>query len=141
MNEDSLKELLVQSISADNASRKNAENFIRSVESQSGFLIVLLQLINRLSSSIDPKDLAIRQSASVLFKNVIKRKWSPEEDSANSAIAFNDRETIKTHLIDVMCSTSSDVQKQLAEAVSIIAKYDFPMQWKNLLPQLVLELI
>jgi exportin-2 (importin alpha re-exporter) len=32
------------------------------------------------------------------------------------------------------------VQKQLAEAISIIAKYDFPLQWNNLLPQLVNKL-
>ena len=140
MNEDNLKELLVQTISADNASRKNAEAYIRSIESQPGFLVILLQLINRLSSSADIKDVSIRQSASVLFKNVIKRKWSPDEDSTENPIVFNDRETIKTHLIDVMCSTSSDVQKQLAEAVSIVAKYDFPAQWKNLLPQLVSKL-
>jgi hypothetical protein len=28
-----------------------------------------------------------------------------------------------------MSITPSDVQKQLAEAVSIIAKYDFPQNW------------
>jgi exportin-2 (importin alpha re-exporter) len=35
-----------------------------------------------------------------------------------------------------MCNTSPDVQKQLSEAVSLIAKYDFPHQWSNLWPQL-----
>ena len=136
----SLQDLLVQSISSDNTLRKQSEQYIATIESQSGFLITLLQLINRLSTSTLPSDYAIRQSGAVLFKNVIKKRWVPDEDSQDSPIVYTDRDMIKTHLIDVMCSASSDVQKQLAEAVSLIAKYEFPMNWSNLLPQLVNKL-
>jgi exportin-2 (importin alpha re-exporter) len=50
------------------------------------------------------------------------------------------RDTLKTNLIDLMCSTPPDVQKQLAEAVAIIAKYDFPSNWQSLIPHLVSKL-
>lgn len=39
-----------------------------------------------------------------------------------------------------MCSVPADVQKQLAEAVTIISKYDFPDKWEGLLPNLVVKL-
>ena len=39
-----------------------------------------------------------------------------------------------------MCSVPADVQKQLAEAVTIISKYDFPDKWAGLLPNLVSKL-
>lgn len=139
-NLQSMKDLLIQSMSADNAVRKSAEAYITTVEAQSGFLLALLQLLGLLYASPDPSDMIVRQSGAVLFKNVVKRRWQPEEDSTDTPIVFQDRETIKIHLIDIMCSTSSDVQKQLAEAVSIIAKYDFPHQWSGLLPQLVQKL-
>jgi exportin-2 (importin alpha re-exporter) len=68
----------------------------------------------------------------------VKRRWSPEgEYEELSAIHANDRENIKTAVVDLLCCTPPDVQKQLAEAVSIISNFDFPDNWKNLLPQLV----
>jgi hypothetical protein len=55
--------------------------------------------------------MAIRQSASVLFKNLVKRKWAPDdEEEAKSAVPESDRATIKTHLINLMVSTPQDVQ-------------------------------
>ena len=39
-----------------------------------------------------------------------------------------------------MCSVRPDVQKQLAEAVTIISKYDFPENWDGLLLNLVAKL-
>jgi len=36
-----------------------------------------------------------------------------------------------------MCSTPSEVQRQLAEAVTIISNHDFPANWTTLLPHLV----
>ena len=51
-----------------------------------------------------------------------------------------DKDFIKIHIIDLMCSVPPDVQKQLAEAVTLISKYDFPAQWEGLLPILVSKL-
>lgn len=88
-----------------------------------------------MSESSTPQDIAVRQSASVLFKNIVKKKWSPTEDEI--PIPESDRDRIKTHIVDLMCTTSRAVQQQLAEAVSIISKFDFPGKWLTLLPHLV----
>ena len=36
-----------------------------------------------------------------------------------------------------MCTVPSQIQAQVSEAISLIAKVDFPAQWDNLLPELV----
>jgi exportin-2 (importin alpha re-exporter) len=134
-----LRALFLQTLVPDNVVRKEAEKFLGTIEIQPGFSIVLLHLISLLSKCISPEDLAIRQSASVLFKNLVKRRWVVENDDTldNVTIPTGDRETIKTHLVDLMCTTPPDVQKQLAEGVAIIARCDFPDNWESLLPQLV----
>jgi exportin-2 (importin alpha re-exporter) len=71
----SLKQLLVGILSPDNTSRKAAESYIKTIECQQGFPLLLLTLINNLNTSVSPHDLSIRQSASVLFKNLVKNRY------------------------------------------------------------------
>lgn len=130
-----LVDLLHRTVSANNESRKEAENYIFSIETQPGFLIVLLHLISSLSSSQISGEMLVRQVAAVFFKNAVKRHWDPQ-DSQNEIIA-TDKLTIKSSLVELMSSTPLDVQKQLAEAVTIISNSDFPDKWTDLLPRLV----
>jgi exportin-2 (importin alpha re-exporter) len=134
-----LRALFLQTLMPDNNARKEAEKFLESSEVQPGFSLVVLHMISILSASTNPQDVAIRQSASVLFKNMVKKRWCPEDDE-EPRIPVGDRTTIKQHLVDLMCTTPPDVQRQLAEAVSIVSKYDFPEEWQNLLPILVSKL-
>jgi exportin-2 (importin alpha re-exporter) len=134
-----LRALFLQTLNPDNAIRKESEKYLNSIEIQPGFSIVLLHMVSLLSASSTPEDMAIRQSSSVLFKNFVKRRWAPPEDeeAKTASVPGGDRESIKNHLVDLMSTTPPDVQKQLAEAVAIISKYDFPDKWTGLLPQLV----
>lgn len=132
-----VRELITHSLSPDNAVRKLAEDHLKAARNQAGFLLTVLHLIG---SASHPHDAALTQGAAIYFKNSVKQQWSPEEDSDLASIPQTDRETIKTHLIDLMCMTSPNVQKQLAEGVSIISKYDYPDAWASLLPQLVQKL-
>ena len=124
-------------LGADNVVRKQAEAYLTSLESTPGFLLVNLRIIQ--SAPTTPQDVAVRQSAAVLFKNVVKKLWVPSEEGG-ATISLSDRNAIKTHLVDLMCTTSPDIQKQLAEVVTVIAKHDFPAQWLTLLPQLIEKL-
>lgn len=140
-----LRGLFLRTLAADNAGRKEAEAYLQSIEAQPGFPLVLLHLISLLSSSAtSPEDALIRQSASVMFKNLIKRRWHPnatEDDEEKLApIAEVDRGAIKMHLVELMCSTPDAVQRLLAEAVTIVSNHDFPHLWEGLLPQLVSKL-
>jgi exportin-2 (importin alpha re-exporter) len=134
-----LRKVVTALLSPDGRTRREAENYVQTIEDQPGFTICTLRLISLIAPSTIPADIAARQSAAVLFKNVIKRRWVPAEDAGNP-IPQSDRDTIKTHLVNLMCSTPPDVQRQLAEAVTLIAKSDFPEHWPTLLPQLVEKL-
>eukprot|EP01035_Chromulina_nebulosa_P020253 gene20253-26295_t len=127
-----LKNLLQNTLSADSKLRKDAENYLINSETQHGFIIVLLHLISKLLNSQDLNDKAVRLAAAVLFKNSIKRNWYNKEEETNF-INENDKTLVKTHLIDLMCTAPSDIQRQLAEAVTIISKYDFPKKWNGVM--------
>ena len=107
---------------------------IASLEVQQGFSIVVLSLIQAIAASDSAQDKAIRSFAAVLFKNMVKKRWVSEDETL---IPMEDRESIKTHLVELMCSTPAEVQRQLAEAVTIISTHDFPGNWGTLLPHLV----
>jgi exportin-2 (importin alpha re-exporter) len=104
----------------------------------------ILKLVASSDGGIDP---AVRQAAAVHFKNLIKKGWDPKPDDDDDdhdhdpADAFilspNDRVTIKSHLVQLMCTTPPQIQVQLSEAISLIAASDFPDRWTNLLPELV----
>lgn len=94
----------------------------------------------RLVASSDGIDLAVRQAAAVHFKNTVKKGWdTSHEDSDPEGIIISpdDRTTIKSHLVQLMCTTPPQIQAQLSESISLIAAADFPDQWQNLLPELV----
>lgn len=133
-----LRGLLLTTMSNDNAARKATENTISGMEDMPGFTLELLKLVSSLSTSTNPEDIAIRQAGAAIFKNVIRRRWVVDEDNSDfSAIPDSDRDTIKVNLVDLMCSSPKAVQKQLGEAVSIIAKQDFPAKWEHLPSQLL----
>lgn len=51
--------------------RKPAEDFLKNVESQKGYAILLLTLL----SPENPTDLSIKVAAAIAFKNYVKRNW------------------------------------------------------------------
>lgn len=93
----------------------------------------------RLIQNTDAADASIRQAAAVHFKNTVKKGWDVNNEDGTSGIVISlvDRNTIKTHLVQLMCTVSSQIQAQLSESISLIATVDYPAQWENLLPELV----
>lgn len=58
-----------------------------------------------------------------------------QEDNVDK-IYRQDREIIKTHIINLMLCAPENIQKQLSDAVSIIGKNDFPDNWPGLLDEM-----
>lgn len=135
-NLNGLRQYLEQTFSPDAQVRQAAEKFLKSVEHQQGYPILILKLIEQ--SGATPQHAAIRQAAAVLFKNYVKNNWDPERDV--QVISEADRHVIKTNLITLMCSVPDQIQRQLSAALSTIGEYDFPEKWQNLLPELVQKL-
>lgn len=72
-NLNALSTYLKQTMSPEAGVRKPAEDFLRSVENQPGFPLLLLTLLG--SENNDPETQSIKLAASINFKNYIKRNW------------------------------------------------------------------
>ena len=68
-----LSNYLRQTMSPESAARKPAEEFLRSVENQRGFPLLLLNLLG--SEDSNPEMMAVKLAAAINFKNYIKRNW------------------------------------------------------------------
>ena len=140
-NVSAIREALALTLHYDNVKRKEAENYLASLERQLEYPQVLLQMIGA-AVSANPADFSVRQSASIIFKNLVKKYW--KIDAANPLsdfeIANSDKVVIKNYIIETICIAPTSIQKQLAESITIIAKHDFPHQWAHLLPQLIQKL-
>lgn len=138
-----LREAINRTLTHDNSVRKQAEAYLQGVEATPGFPRCLLALVERHSTSTSgAEDRALRQAASVMFKNMVKRRWQPAGEYEDlEPITAADREPIKGALVDLLGRTPPDVQAQLAEAVTIVAAHDFPSKWQWLLPQLSQSLL
>ncbi|TDL23186.1 Cse1-domain-containing protein [Rickenella mellea] len=117
--------------------RKQAERDLQALSLQQGFLVALLQLI------LDQtQERAVRLSGSVFFKNVVRRRWEDGQDEP--PLPETEKAPIRAQLIPCMISLSGTTDKairaQMAETVSIIAQFDFPERWTDLMDQMVASL-
>lgn len=125
-----LADILQHTLSAQKDERKRAEDYLQSVESTPNYGLLLLQLLTM--ESVQP---VIRTAASVTFKNFIKRNWRIVEGETNK-VSEDDRNLIKTNIVELMLKSPESIQKQLSDAISIIGREDFPEKWKDLIDTL-----
>jgi len=92
----------------------------------------------RLVASPETVDLSVCQSAAVHFKNIVKKGWAVNEDGSTTIfISPEDRNLIKSNLVELMCKVPPQIKAQCTETISLIAANDFPNNWLTLLPEIV----
>eukprot|EP00904_Undaria_pinnatifida_P010098 jgi/Undpi1/6218/HiC_scaffold_20.g08702.m1 len=109
------------------------------MEQQPMYLQRLAGVIEAHCAGTTVQDKTMRTLGAVVFKNLVKAKWAPEDDGdgKENCIAETDKEAIKANLVRLMCRSPPEVQRQFAEALTIISKVDFPARWPNLIQDLV----
>ncbi|CAN0047642.1 unnamed protein product [Ascophyllum nodosum] len=134
-----LRQALAATQSADAGQRKQAENFLATMETRPMYAQQLVGVIEAHCAGETVEDKTIRTIAAVVFKNLVKAKWAPEDDGdgKHHCLAESDKEMIRANLVPLMCRAPPDVQRQFAEALTIISRVDFPARWPNLIPDLV----
>ncbi|XP_050543879.1 exportin-2 [Daktulosphaira vitifoliae] len=125
---------LQATLSPDQNERKQAENFLLSIERNKNYPLLLLQII---SATHDVNINLVKKIGAVTFKNYIKRNWLVDEETLENKIHQEDRVLIKEQIFTVMLNSPEDIQKQLSDAISLIGKYDFPDNWPNLLQKII----
>ncbi|KAI9595046.1 importin alpha re-exporter [Syncephalis fuscata] len=117
----------------DPALRREAEQFLKSVEKNAGFPLLTLTLIVK-----DGTDPNICFAAALLLKNFVKRYWSVTD--GQDSISPQDRQAIKANIVDVLVKVVPRIQVQIGEIIATIADNDFPADWSDLVPNLVAKL-
>lgn len=130
-----LRTILSQTLSPDAEVRRRAESHLAEAQKIPGHPLLVLRLV----ASSDAADAPVRQAAAVHFKNIVKKSWDDHNDDGGGGVVIppNDRNVIKSHLVELMCTVPPQIQAQCSEAISLIAAVDFPSKWNNLLPELV----
>ena len=123
---------LENTLSPEKSIRKEAEDFLRSLESQQGYSQILLQITD--SSEVPAH---IRQASAIAFKNLLKRHWRILDETVSPVISQQDRDYVKSVIVQLMLKTPEAVQRQLSDAISIIGLEDFPKKWPGLLEEMV----
>lgn len=118
----------------DLAVRKQAEEDLGRAKVQPECVLTVLQILTQESVNI-----AIRQSAAIFFKNLVKGHWAPEDETAFT-IPAQTKTQVKEGLLNLFLFVPPKLQAQLSEAMSLIAAHDFPAQWPSLLTDLVTQL-
>lgn len=130
----SLSDLFEKVLSPINEVRKEAENILNSQSSIEGFPRLIITLIHRLESNPTPQNIAISQSLSVYFKNLIKKRWDPEDFEGSCPIHSTDRQFIKEKIVDLLLISPQKIQFQLAESIYYITLVDYIEEWEQLIP-------
>jgi exportin-2 (importin alpha re-exporter) len=135
-----LSACLMQTLSPDQASREQAEDFLKSGATSPGFSLLLMRLL-----AAETAEAQVRQSAAVTFKNIVKSHWVEKEPDVVGApppyaVGADEKAQVRGLIVSLMLSAPKLVQAQLSEALSIVSAADFPEQWPGLLPELIARL-
>ncbi|KAG9141479.1 hypothetical protein Leryth_001925 [Lithospermum erythrorhizon] len=124
----SLSIILQGALSHNPDERKAAELSLTQYQYAPQHLVRLLQII------VDGNcDMAVRQVASIHFKNFVAKNWSPHETGVQSKILPGDKELVRQHILNFIVQVPPLLRVQLGECVKTLIHSDYPEQWPALL--------
>lgn len=116
--------------------QRQAEDALKQLElSTTHFPLLLLAIVEGSFATLEQH---VRMAAALMFKNFVRRHWSMEAPTVS--LTDQDRLAIKAQLIPLLTRVPSGIQRQICEAVTLIAAIDFPEAWPDLLLQMVQRL-
>lgn len=131
----SLAVVLQAALSPNPDERKAAEQSLNQFQYTPQHLVRLLQII------VDNNcDMAVRQVASIHFKNFIAKNWSPHEPDEQPKISEDDKNLVRHHILEFVAKVPPLLRVQLGECLKTIIHADYPEQWPHLLDWVKLNL-
>ncbi|XVF37748.1 hypothetical protein REPUB_Repub20aG0036800 [Reevesia pubescens] len=124
----SLAVVLQAALSPNPAERKAAEQSLNQFQYTPQHLVRLLQII------VDNNcDMAVRQVASIHFKNFIAKNWAPLDPNEQQKISQSDKDMVRDHILVFVAQVPPLLRVQLGECLKTIIHADYPEQWPRLL--------
>lgn len=108
--------------------QKMAENQLKEWEILPGYHYLLQSIYNDLSSPLQIRWLAI-----INFKNGIEKYW---RSSRKNAISKDEKQQIKERVFEMIDEPNAQLSIQNSQAISRIARLDFPNEWEGLFDQI-----
>ncbi|KAI3459723.1 hypothetical protein Pfo_016386 [Paulownia fortunei] len=128
MDLQSLVVILQGALSPNPSERKAAEESLNQFQYAPQHLVRLLQIIVEGNC-----DMAVRQVASISFKNFIAKNWAPHEPGEQSKILPEDKEVVRQNILNFVAQVPPLLRAQLGECLKTIIHADYPEQWPTLL--------
>ncbi|KAL5212551.1 hypothetical protein ABZP36_023398 [Zizania latifolia] len=108
--------------------RKAAEESLNQFQYTPQHLVRLLQII------VDGScDLAVRQVASIHFKNFVAKNWSPNDPEESQKVSESDKSMVRENILGFIVQVPPLLRAQLGESIKTIIHSDYPEQWPSLL--------
>ncbi|XP_072981039.1 importin beta-like SAD2 [Typha angustifolia] len=108
--------------------RKAAEESLNQFQYAPQHLVRLLQII------VDGScDMAVRQVASIHFKNFVAKNWSSNEHGEAQKILESDKSMVRENIMGFITQLPPLLRAQLGECIKTIIHDDYPEQWPGLL--------
>jgi hypothetical protein len=108
--------------------RKAAEASLNQIQYAQQHLVRLLQII------VDGNcDLAVRQVASIHFKNFVSKAWSPLDPEETQTIPEADKSMVRENILGFVTQLPPLLRAQLGESIKTLVLSDYPEQWPSLL--------
>ncbi|KAL2900795.1 Importin beta-like SAD2-like protein [Bienertia sinuspersici] len=124
----SLAVILRAALSPNPDERKSAEDSLNEFQYTPQHTVRLLQII------VDGNcDMAVRQVASIHFKNFIAKNWSPHDPEEQSKITPADKEMVRENILLFVAQVPPLLRVQLGECLKTVIHADYPEQWPGLL--------
>ncbi|XVF84412.1 hypothetical protein PTKIN_Ptkin17bG0035100 [Pterospermum kingtungense] len=124
----SLAVVLQAALSPNLAERNAAEQSLNQYQYTPQHLVRLLQII------VDNNcDMAVRQVASIHFKNFIAKNWAPLDPNEQQKILPADKEMVRDNILVFVAQVPPLLRVQLGECLKTIIHADYPEQWSRLL--------
>ncbi|XP_013636999.1 PREDICTED: importin beta-like SAD2 [Brassica oleracea var. oleracea] len=108
--------------------RKASEQQLNQLQHTPQHLVRLLQIV------VDGNcDMAVRQIASIQFKNFIAKNWAPVDSGEQPRILQSDKELVRDNILVYVTQVPTLLRSQLGECLKTIIYADYPEQWPRLL--------
>ncbi|KAL4271376.1 hypothetical protein GQ457_13G028220 [Hibiscus cannabinus] len=128
MDVPSLVVVLQAALSPNPPERKAAEESLNQYQYTPQHLVRLLQIVIDNNCSM-----AVRQVASIQFKNFIAKNWAPLDPSEPQKILQSDKDVVRDHILVFVAQVPPLLRVQLGECLKTIIHADYPEQWPRLL--------
>jgi len=77
--------------------------------------------------------MAVRQVASIHFKNFIAKNWSPNDPDESPKVLESDKAMVRENILGFIVQVPPLLRAQLGESIKTIIHSDYPEQWPSLL--------